>query len=99
MAADTKCRSWHQLGRRCECGFLTIPARFYERSKEGKELSQGEAERNYLGWLGSEEKPASVTPPVMDEIRTETPNKRTVRTEIPERRTVTPSKPAGRPKK
>jgi len=97
MTTDTKCRSWHQLGRRCGCGFLAIPARFYERNVKGEELSQGEAEGNYLAWLGSEEKPAYVNPPVMDEIRTETPNKRTVRTEIPERRT--PSKPAGRPKK
>ena len=68
MTTDTKCRSWHQLGRRCGCGFLAIPARFYERNVKGEELSQGEAEGNYLAWLGSEEKPAYVNPPVMAEL-------------------------------
>ena len=89
MMTDTKCRSWHQLGRRCECGHLSIPARFYERVGD-KELGQKEAEANYLAWLGSDEKPAYVNPPVMSEIRTESP-----RTESPEGINVR----SGRPKK
>lgn len=65
------CRRWHHLGSRCECGHLTVPARFYERGKDGKELRQGEAEASYLAWLRSDEKPEYVNPPVMAEIRTE----------------------------
>ena len=91
MTTDTKCRSWHQLGRRCGCGFLAIPARFYERNVKGEELSQGEAERSYLAWLGSGEKPVYVNPPVMVEIRTEK------RTESP--RTENNRTKKGRPKK
>ena len=59
---------WHQLGSRCrECGHLTIPARFYERNDK-TELTHEQAEANYLGWLGSDEKPAYVNPPVMAEL-------------------------------
>ncbi len=58
---------WHLLGHRCECGHLTIPARFYEQS-EGKELSHEKAEGQYLAWLASLEKPDFVNPPVMEEL-------------------------------
>jgi len=68
MSIDTKCRGWHLLGRRCGCGFLAVPARFYEQDERGRELLQEQAEANYLSWLGSDEKPDYVDPPVMAEL-------------------------------
>ena len=77
---ETKCRGWHQIGRRCGCGFLSVPARFYERDSKGEELSQERAEANYLGWLGSDERPAYVNPPVMAELSVQRVRTRDVRT-------------------
>ena len=43
---------WHLLGSRCrECGFLTMPNRFYIKGHDAKEViqrSQAEAEAAYL---------------------------------------------------
>ena len=91
---DTKCRGWHQLGRRCGCGYLAVPSRFYVVAiKDEKSVlgSHEQAEAQYLAWLGSDEKPAYVNPPVMAEIRTEK------RTESP--RTENDRTKKGRPKK
>ena len=65
----SECRSWHRLGVRCGCGYLAIPARFYERNdKTGVEMGQDRAEANYLVWLGSAERPGYVNPAVMAEM-------------------------------
>ena len=39
------CTKWHRLGERCECGHLTVPARFYG------ELTHEKAEEAYLAYL------------------------------------------------
>lgn len=36
---------WHRLGERCECGHLTVPARFYA------DATQEQAEKAYLAHL------------------------------------------------
>ena len=57
------CSGYHVLGRRCGCGYLAVPVRFYWYKMEGGrvvgemlkgKLSQGEAEAAYLGWLKKE---------------------------------------------
>lgn len=62
---------WHRLGERCECGHVTTPARFYEYDdKTGKDgRTQAQAERAYLDWLASPEKPDYVQPPVLAEVQ------------------------------
>lgn len=49
---------WHQMGRRCvTCGYLSVPARFYE----GREVMSGQAEKDshakakkaYLEWCAT----------------------------------------------
>lgn len=37
---------WHRLGERCECGHLSVPARFY-----ADDATQKQAEAAYLGFL------------------------------------------------
>lgn len=37
---------WHRLGERCECGHLTVPARFY-----ADDATHEQAEAAYLGFL------------------------------------------------
>lgn len=45
------CNRWHRLGERCECGHITVPARFYW---DGKEIGHDKAEAAYLDWLEAE---------------------------------------------
>ena len=71
----------HVMGDRCGCGYLAVPARFYERNdKTGVELSHEQAEANCLAWLGSDEKPAYVDPPVMAELSVQNVRTENVRT-------------------
>ncbi len=102
----------HTLGRRCQCGHLTIPVSFHSRDSGGNVISDGKGEAEYLRWLGSAAKPDYVNPPVMEEIkRTKRPEKELTdaikRTDVPET-AVRPSTPGprgsasprrGRPKK
>lgn len=37
---------WHRLGERCECGHLSLPARFY-----ADDATHEQAEKAYLGFL------------------------------------------------
>lgn len=39
------CARWHRLGERCQCGHLTVPARFY------KDATHKQAEAAYLAFL------------------------------------------------
>lgn len=43
------CPRWHRLGERCECGHVTIPARFYWIGD--KEQTHAKAEERYLEFL------------------------------------------------
>ena len=47
---------WHLLGSRCDCGFLTLPNRFYIKGHDAKgdvvQRSQVEAEKAYLEVYG-----------------------------------------------
>ena len=58
----------HTIGNRCWCGYLAVPVRFHTRSPTGKVIEDGQAEERSLGWLGSDEKPDYVNPPVMAEV-------------------------------
>jgi hypothetical protein len=59
---------FHTIGRRCWCGYLTVPNRFHERDSRGNVIGH-KGESQYLAWLASDEKPAHVNPPVMAEVR------------------------------
>ena len=58
----------HTIGNRCWCGYLAIPVGFHTRDSKGKVVEDGKGEERYLAWLGSEEKPDYVDPPVMAEV-------------------------------
>ena len=61
----------HRLHERCWCGFLTVPARFYEYDGKGRQLNtQEQAEADYAAVLPLEQQPETVT--------TVTQNKRTL---------------------
>ena len=57
----------HTIGNRCWCGYLAVPVGFHERDGKGKVVGE-KGEGRYLGWLGSDEKPVHVNPPVMAEV-------------------------------
>ena len=40
------CNRWHRLGERCECGHITVPARFYADG-----ANQKQAEVRYMEFL------------------------------------------------
>ena len=40
------CPKWHRLGERCECGHVTVPARFY-----ADDATQKQAEARYMAFL------------------------------------------------
>lgn len=65
---------FHTIGNRCHCGYLTVPNRFHDRDSRGNVIGHKGPER-YLAWLASDEKPAHVNPPVMEEVtrRSDTP--------------------------
>lgn len=44
------CTRWHRLGERCECGHVTVPARFYWVGD--KEQTHEKAEERYMEFLG-----------------------------------------------
>ena len=58
----------HTIGNRCWCGYLALPVGFHTRDDKEKVVEDGKGEERYLAWLGSDEKPDYVNPPVMEEV-------------------------------
>ena len=87
MKADqTPLRCWHQLGKRCDCGYLATPARFYWEFVGGKprEVVHEVAESRYVAWAKAERpelyeriKGADIGPKSPDKVRTSSDKVRT----------------------
>lgn len=79
VLAEAGCQKWHRYGERCICGYLSVPSPFYaaegkQGDKDFKERTHEEAEKAYLEWLGSDERPEWVNPPVLREVVTKSPD-------------------------